>query len=194
LFTQADRTLHRSEGGLGVGLTVVQRVVQLHGGTVEANSAGLNQGAEFIVRLPVSSPKPCDTPEVDRESAAGRRRLRVVVVDDNRDSADTIAMLLTGSGRDVRVEYTGPAGLETVRSFRPDAVLLDIGLPGLDGYEVARAIRRDPELSGVQLIAVSGYGQESDRRRSKDAGFDVHMVKPVEPQTIEDVLNAVPGF
>ncbi len=193
LFTQADRTLHRSEGGLGVGLTVVQRVVQLHGGTVEANSAGLNQGAEFIVRLPVSSPQHGERPEADRASATGRRRLRVVVVDDNRDSADTIAMLLEGSGRDVRVEYTGPDGLETVRSFRPDAVLLDIGLPGLDGYEVARAIRRDPELSGVKLIAVSGYGQESDRRRSKDAGFDVHMVKPVEPQTIEDALNAVTG-
>jgi nitrogen-specific signal transduction histidine kinase len=163
LFTQADRSLDRSQGGLGIGLSLVQRLVELHGGTVEALSV-LGQGSEFVVRLPrVAASAPLyPVPGAGLPAAIGRRH-RVLVVDDNVDSAESLALLVRTCGHEVRTAHDGPTALEAAIDFRPDAVLLDIGLPGLSGHEVARRIRRQPSLEGILLVA-TGYGQESDRR------------------------------
>ena len=192
LFTQAPRSLDRSQGGLGVGLAVVRKLVEMHGGTVEAQSAGPGKGSEFIVRLPVlSSPTGKSqilSKEGDERSGSG---WRVLVVDDNVDSADSIAMLLQVSGHEVRVAYSGQDALDMAAKYQPDIVLLDIGLPVMDGYEVARRLRKYPDLKTVKLIAVTGYGQESDRLQSQEAGFDYHLVKPVDAQKLEEVMVAV---
>lgn len=189
LFTQADRSLDRSQGGLGIGLALVQRLVELHGGTVQAFSAGPGQGSEFVVRLPAP---PAYTPAQDQtpEAAADRPApsWRVLVVEDNLDVAESMALLMRMSSHDVRVAHSGPAGLEAAAEYRPDVVLLDIGLPGLDGYEVARRLRQHPELQGVKLIAMTGYGRESDLQRSQEAGFDHHLVKPVSPLRLLELL------
>ena len=192
LFTQAPRSLDRSQGGLGVGLAVVRKLVEMHGGTVEAQSAGPGKGSEFIVRLPVLSP-PTGRSQIpskkgDERSGSG---WRVLVVDDNVDSADSIAMLLQVSGHEVRVVYSGQDALDMAGKYQPDIVLLDIGLPVMDGYEVARRLRKHPELKEVKLIAVTGYGQESDRLQSQEAGFDYHLVKPVDAQKLQEVMVAV---
>jgi len=192
LFTQAPRSLDRSQGGLGVGLAVVRKLVEMHGGTVEAQSAGPGKGSEFIVRLPVLSPptgrSQILSKEGDERSGSG---WRVLVVDDNVDSADSIAMLLQVSGHEVRVVYSGQDALDMAGKYQPDIVLLDIGLPVMDGYEVARRLRKHPELKEVKLIAVTGYGQESDRLQSQEAGFDYHLVKPVDAQKLQEVMVAV---
>jgi len=192
LFTQAPRSLDRSQGGLGVGLAVVRKLVEMHGGTVEAQSAGPGKGSEFIVRLPVLSP-PTGRSQIpskkgDEQSGSG---WRVLVVDDNVDSADSIAMLLQVSGHEVRVVYSGQDALDMAGKYQPDIVLLDIGLPVMDGYEVARRLRKHPELKALKLIAVTGYGQESDRLQSQEAGFDYHLVKPVDAQKLQEVMVAV---
>ena len=188
LFTQAERSLDRSQGGLGIGLTVVQKLVEMHGGRVEASSE-LGRGSEFIVRLPVvrrpesaAQPMPVETVQGPTPSC------RVLVVDDNVDQADTTAVLLRVSGHDVRVAYSGPAALEVAVEYRPDLALLDIGLPGMDGYEVARWLRQQPSLQHTVLVAVTGYGQESDREQSREAGFAHHLVKPVRPEDLQAVL------
>jgi CheY-like chemotaxis protein len=190
LFTQATRSPDRSQGGLGVGLTIVRRVVELHGGTVEAASAGLGQGSEFVMHLPLTPP-----PELSAEPLSQPKRtearLRVLVVDDNNDAADSVALLLRHAGHEVRAAYTGHEALDAAMAYRPDAVLLDLGLPEIDGYEVARRLRKKPEFSGVFIIALSGYGQESDRRRSREAGCDAHLVKPAELKKIEEVLGTL---
>ena len=192
LFTQAPRSLDRSQGGLGVGLAVVRKLVEMHGGTVEAQSAGPGKGSEFIVRLPVlSSPtgrSQIPSKKGDEQSGSG---WRVLVVDDNVDSADSIAMLLQVSGHEVRVAYSGQDALDMAAKYQPDIVLLDIGLPVMDGYEVARRLRKHPDLKEVKLIAVTGYGQESDRLQSREAGFDYHLVKPVDAQKLQEVMVAV---
>ena len=189
LFTQAPRSLDRSQGGLGVGLAVVCKLVEMHGGTVGAQSAGSGKGSEFIVRLPVlSSPTRRSqilSKEGDERSGSG---WRVLVVDDNVDSADSIAMLLQVSGHEVRVAYSGQDGLDMADKYQPDIVLLDIGLPGMDGYEVARRLRKQPESKEAKLIAVTGYGQEAYRLQSQEAGFDYHLVKPVDAQKLQDLL------
>jgi PAS domain S-box-containing protein len=188
LFTQGERDSDRKLGGLGVGLTVVHKVVEMHGGTVEARSEGTGKGSEFVIRLPVNAP-PADEPLAFSEPEAARtERLRVLVVDDNEDTAETVAIILRHAGHDVRLAHSGQAALDTAISFHPAAVILDLGLPGMDGYEVARRIRETPDLGDVRLIAVSGYAQEADRRRSKEAGVDVHLAKPVEPSRIEQIL------
>jgi PAS domain S-box-containing protein len=189
LFVQAERRLDRSRGGVGIGLTLVKRLVELHGGSVEAKSDGPGRGSEFVVRLPALAE--------DEASAAGERKARppapavprrVLVVDDNPDGADSLAMLLRLEGQQVRVAYDGPAALALAREARPELVFLDLGMPDMDGFEVARRLRRDPELGGVVLIALTGWGQEHDRRRSAEAGFDHHLVKPVEPDAVREVL------
>jgi len=192
LFTQAERTLDRAEGGLGVGLTVVQRVVHLHGGRVEARSEGVNRGSEFVVRLPVVVPPEPEGLETPSREALSRP-LRILVVDDNRDAADSMVLLLRRSHHEVRVEYTGSAVKAAALEFLPDVVLLDLGLPGLDGYQVAAELRADPRLASIRLIAVSGYGQDADKKRSKEAGFFAHLVKPVDLVQLRDTLAAITG-
>jgi PAS domain S-box-containing protein len=189
LFTQADRSLDRSQGGLGIGLALVQRLVELHGGTVQAFSAGPGQGSEFVVRLP-APPAGATTQDRQPEAAADHPApsWRVLVVEDNLDAAESMALLMRMSSHEVRVAHSGPAGLEAAVEYRPDVVLLDIGLPGMDGYEVARRLRQDAELKGVKLIAMTGYGRESDLQRSQEAGFDHHLVKPVNPLRLLELL------
>jgi PAS domain S-box-containing protein len=189
LFTQADRSLDRSQGGLGIGLALVQRLVELHGGTVQAFSAGLGRGSEFVVRLPVP-PQGTTTQNQDEEAPAHQPApsCRVLVVEDNLDAAESMALLMRMSSHDVRVAHTGPDGLEVAVAFRPQIVLMDIGLPGMDGYEVARRLRQHPDLKGVRLIALTGYGRESDLQRSQEAGFDHHLVKPVNPLKLLELL------
>jgi CheY-like chemotaxis protein/two-component sensor histidine kinase len=192
LFTQADRSLDRSQGGLGIGLTLVQRLVEMHRGTVEAHSDGLGKGSEFVVRLPVLlSPAKSQRPTPAEPVKPTGRSLRVLVVEDNVDMAGSSAMLLRMSGHEVQVAYTGSAGLEAALAHQPEVVLLDIGLPEMDGYEVARRIRQHTEMRTIVRVALTGYGQESDRRRSEGAGFNYHMVKPVDPQKLQDLLETV---
>ena len=201
LFMQADRTLDRSRGGLGIGLTLVRRLVELHGGTVEAHSAGLGQGSELVVRLPAVPPLAAgperrgreERPEAAAEpSPASLAPRRVLVVDDNVDAAESLALLLRLKGHDVEIAHDGPAALKTATSFQPEAVLLDIGLPGLDGFQVAGELRRRQSTASALIVALTGYGQEDDQRRSREAGFDHHLIKPVDPQVIYDLLAAPP--
>jgi signal transduction histidine kinase/CheY-like chemotaxis protein len=192
LFTQVDRSLDRSQGGLGIGLTLVRRLVEMHGGAVQAFSEGPGRGSEFVVRLPLLGK---ESISLDRHLEPGRippsngnrfprqgsePACRVLVVDDNADAAESLAVLLRMSGHEVEVAYNGPTALEAADSFRPEVVLLDIGLPELDGYEVARRLRENPRTQAALLIAVSGYGQDTDRDRSREAGFAHHLVKPID--------------
>ncbi len=190
LFTQADRTLDRSQGGLGIGLALVQRLTELHGGKVEARSV-LGEGSEFTVRLPVAPPDvpPSIQPAPEIEAPAARP-LRVLVVDDNVDAALMLSMLLEMQGHEVQTAADGPRALTAALAFKPQVVLLDIGLPGMDGYEVARRIRLEPSLAGVVLVALTGYGRDADRLRSTDAGFDHHLVKPADFAKLKVILTA----
>ena len=185
LFVQGDRTLDRSQGGLGIGLSVVKRLVEMHDGEVVARSAGLGRGSAFEIRLPLVV-RPNDT-----EAEAGKlgpTPTRLLIVDDNHDAADSLALLLELEGHEVSAVYTAKAALEQARKFNPTVVLLDIGLPEMDGYEVARRLRAIPELKGVKLVAVTGYGQPEDRRRTRDAGFDDHLTKPVDLSNVERTI------
>lgn len=188
MFTQVDTSLERSRDGLGIGLTLVKELVEMHGGTVEARSAGVGQGSEFVVRLPVLSEPP---PLPRQPSAAGSAAMvhrRILVVDDNTDAADSLAMLLRMSGHEVYTAHDGIQGVEAAAKYQPEVILLDIGLPKLDGYAAARRIRQQPQNAGVVLVALTGWGQEEDRRRSDEAGYDVHMVKPVDIAALSRLL------
>ncbi len=190
LFVQADHSSTKSQGGLGIGLTLVKNLVELHGGTVTAHSPGLGMGCEFAVRLPVAlqeTKELGETPPVSAPSLAPG--LRVLVVDDNRDAALSLAMLLRLLCHDVQTAHDGHAALQLLKGSVPDLVLLDIGMPGLDGYEVASRIRETPGLSNVVLAALTGWGQPEDRRRSAEAGFDHHLIKPVEADILGDLLS-----
>jgi signal transduction histidine kinase/CheY-like chemotaxis protein len=190
LFTQADRTPDRSQGGLGIGLSLTRRLVELHRGKIEAHSAGPGQGSEFIVRLPVLLPSERGTDTAYTGTAKqAARGWRVLVVDDNVDAANMIAMVLQHYGHQTETVYSAQSALETAVEYRPDFVVLDIGLPGMDGYEVARRLRQIPELKDTRLIAATGYGQDADRQRSKEAGFDYHLVKPIDPEKLQTVLE-----
>ncbi|GEP45081.1 PAS domain S-box protein [Brevifollis gellanilyticus] len=178
LFVQASRTLDRSHGGLGIGLTLVQRLVKLHGGRIEAHSQGQGQGAEFIVRLPLLREPPAE-PQQSQVSRIETLR-RILIVDDNTDSARTLALLQSRRGHETRTAFTGPDALIAVKDFKPEAVLLDIGLPGMDGFEVARQIRSLPDMQHTLLIAMSGYGSAEDRINAQAAGFDDYLVKPID--------------
>jgi signal transduction histidine kinase len=185
-FVQGDRTLARTEGGLGLGLAVVKAVAELHGGTVRAESAGPGRGATFVVRLPAA---PAGAPSDVAPAATARtaRRHRVLVIDDNRDAAESLAELVKMLGHEAAVAFDGPRGIEQVRANGFDCVLCDIGLPGLSGYEVARALRASHGRN-IQLFAVSGYAQAEDVKAARDAGFDGHVAKPYDPAEIERVL------
>ena len=190
LFTQANRSLDRSQGGLGIGLTLVRHLVEMHGGNVSVRSAGANQGSEFVVRLPQLS----TIPETARLSAPPQKpaessRRRVLLVDDNLDIAEGLAIILRQQGHEVRLAHDGLSALEAAKSYGPEVVLLDIGLPGLNGYEVARQLRAEPTLSQALLIALTGYGQPEARRSAMEAGFNIHLVKPVDPQTLTELLR-----
>jgi PAS domain S-box-containing protein len=191
LFTQAERSLDRSQGGLGIGLALVQRLVELHEGTVEASSV-LGRGSEFVVRLPiVSPPQPlASSPPTEKARPTGPS-LRVLVVDDNVDTVTTLAMLVQESGHEIRAAYDGLAVLEAALDYRPNVVLLDIGLPGLNGFEVAKQLRQQPALQNAMLVAMTGYGRDSDRRRSQEAGFDHHLVKPGDFGKVLEILATV---
>jgi len=192
MFTQVDRSLERAEGGLGIGLTLVERLVERHGGTVEAHSEGPGKGSEFVVRLPIAvegeGPRR-HAPNVDTEDPTAESGRRILVVDDNRDSADSLGMLLRTLGSEVRTAHDGLEAVATAAAFQPDVVLLDIGLPKLNGYEVARRIR-DLRGQGVVLIAVTGWGQAEDRRLSREAGFDHHLTKPINLGALRTLLTA----
>jgi CheY-like chemotaxis protein len=191
LFTQVERSLDRSQGGLGIGLALVQRLVEMHGGTVTATSI-LGQGSEFVVRLPVISPQPQRVPSSPAEAAQPTGvSLRVLVVDDNVDTVTTLALLVKESGHDVRTAYDGSTVLEAALDYRPNMVLLDIGLPGLNGFEVAKQLRQQPALANAVLVAMTGYGAVSDRQRSHAAGFDYHLVKPGDFGKVLEILGAV---
>ncbi len=189
LFTQAERSLDRSQGGLGIGLALVQRLVEMHGGSVSARSV-LGEGSEFVVRLPRVLPVESSLSATERAELTGPS-LRVLVVDDSLDTAETVAMLLKTRGHDVRIVHDGPSTLQAALDYRPDVVLLDIGLPGLDGFEVAKRLKQHPMLSGIVLVAMTGYGQESDHQRSQEAGFDHHLVKPVDFGKVQQILATV---
>jgi PAS domain S-box-containing protein len=191
-FVQADRVLHQSQGGLGIGLTLVRRLVEMHGGSVTAHSEGPGRGSEFVVRLPALSPEPpipgARSAGVGGEPARAAPRRRILAVDDNVDAADSLAVLLRLEGHDVRVAHDGPAALAAVEAEPPDLVFLDIGMPVMNGYDVARRLRQRPGLESLVLVAMTGWGQDEDRRRSQEAGFDHHLVKPVEPEALHRLL------
>jgi CheY-like chemotaxis protein/anti-sigma regulatory factor (Ser/Thr protein kinase) len=209
LFAQVDHTLDRSQGGLGLGLTLVRSLVEMHGGSVEAQSEGPGRGSEFVVRLPVLdrrsssaefAPKPVGPDPVPAVAAlearipepeSGTLMRRILVVDDNASAAESMAMILKVEGYDVRIAYDGGSALEAVRNFRPEVILMDITLPGIDGHEVARRLRDDPELaSGIELlIALTGHAGADARRRSREAGFHHHLIKPVDPDSVLALLG-----
>ena len=190
LFVQADSGPARERGGLGVGLTVAKMITGLHGGSIDVRSDGLNHGAEFTVRLPLV-PQNARTESADagRAGVPLMAQRRILVVDDNADAAASLALLLKFSGHEVHVAHEGEAALRLAETLRPDAVLLDVGMPGMDGYEVARRLRQRPGMKDVVIIAVTGYGAEADRRRTRAAGFDHHLTKPIEVASVADLIT-----
>ncbi|HEY9422002.1 MAG TPA: ATP-binding protein [Thermoanaerobaculia bacterium] len=190
-FMQSDDSLARSDGGLGVGLTLVRSLVEIHGGRVEAHSPGLGQGSEFVIRLPARVPVDLAAPAAEPAVAYATRSLKILVVEDNVDAAESLASLLRLWNHDVSVVHDGRTALEAARLHQPEVVLLDIGLPGLDGYQVAQRLRDEVGLDHALLVAMTGYGQPEDRRRSREAGIHHHFVKPVEPSVLRNLLAGV---
>jgi len=188
LLKQGQQAAQRPQGGLGIGLTLVQRLVRLHGGTVEAHSAGPDRGSEFIVRLPAVNEAPVsEAAAAERPGATPRK---VLVIDDNSDAANALRMLLENDGHNVRVAHDGVSGLALAREYRPEYLLLDIGLPRLNGYDIAASVRGDPELRHTTLVAITGYGQVHDRARTAAVGFDHHLTKPVEFSELRELFRA----
>jgi PAS domain S-box-containing protein len=188
MFMQVDRSSERSQGGLGIGLTLVKRLVQMHGGSIEARSEGEGRGSEFIVRLPVDCKQAVFTPVADNGAETSTER-RVLIVDDNLDSADSLAMLLEITGNKTFQAHDGVEALEAVDHYRPEVMLLDIGLPKLDGHEVCRRVREQPWGKDIVIIALTGWGQDDDRRKSEEAGFNGHLVKPVDYDALLELLD-----
>jgi CheY-like chemotaxis protein len=194
MFAQVDNVLQRSQDGLGIGLNLVRSLLAMHAGSVEARSGGLGQGSEFIVRLPLAEDQNLDTTCSAQSSdvnATIPTTRRILVVDDNRDAGDSLSRVLKFSGADVKVAYDGQSALEALRIYRPSVVLLDLGMPGLDGYEVAQLVRRDPQFRELTLIALTGWDQEDNRRRTREAGFDHHLVKPVDFDALQALLASL---
>jgi PAS domain S-box-containing protein len=192
LFAQVDVSSARMQGGLGIGLTLAKHLIEMHGGSIEAKSAGLGHGSEFIVRLPLAADDRAEQLQVPDESAvlsSAHPPRRILIVDDNAEAADTLAELLSLYGHEVQAVHNGPAALETFATWRPHIMLLDIGMPGMDGYEVARRVRQQAGAEEVKLIALTGWGQEKDRKRAREAGFDHHLLKPLDLQGLGNVLK-----
>jgi two-component system CheB/CheR fusion protein len=188
LFAQGERTLDRAQGGLGIGLTLVRRIVELHGGSVEAKSAGIRRGAEFVIRMRALPPG--DDAAAVKVLPAPREHhpARVLMVEDNPDAAESLVMILELLGHHVRVVHDGAVALDAARANVPDIMLVDIGLPGMNGYEVARAVRADPHLKQVVLVALTGYGRPDDKAAAMAAGFDYHLVKPVDLDALGELV------
>jgi CheY-like chemotaxis protein len=194
IFMQVDRSLERSQGGLGIGLTLVRQLVQMHGGSVEVCSDGPGRGSEFVVRLPlVMVAKPDGQSESEKTNERAIEARRILVADDNRDSADSLAMLLEMLGHEVSLAHDGLEALETAKGSKPELIFMDLGMPRMSGYDAARLIRNAPECNGVVLVALTGWGQEEDRRRSYEAGFDHHIVKPIDFAVVEKLLTDLNG-
>jgi PAS domain S-box-containing protein len=188
IFSQADRSVGRAQGGLGIGLSLVRGLVNLHGGSVSVHSDGLGRGSRFSVRLPLAGAPQRAEAHAHATDVAPVSPQRILVVDDNRDSADSLSLLLGLKGHHVRTAYDGTSAIEAARAFRPDVALLDIGLPGLDGYEVARRIRAEESIAQPALVATTGWGHAEDKRRAREAGFDYHMTKPISMEALERFL------
>jgi CheY-like chemotaxis protein len=191
MFAQERRSGMGSQEGLGIGLSLVDRLVKMHGGTVEARSEGKDKGSEFIVCLPLRQTKTDERMQQPEKTASAKPGLRVLVVDDNHDAAEVLCMLLQSMGAKVEAVDSGPAALAAIPDFRPIVILMDIGMPGMDGNEVARRIRQQPEFNDIKLIALTGWGQEKDRQRSKESGFDHHLTKPVNFQVLKDLIASI---
>ena len=195
MFAQVDVSSDRTQQGLGIGLSLARKLVHLHGGEIRAFSEGLGKGSEFVVRLPLLDAALAQvgvsTSPADDAAAAAPETWRILVVDDNADAAESLQMLLGLLGHTVEIAYDGVAALQAARSFKPDLVFLDIGLPGMSGLEVARRLRDEPRMSRVKLIALSGFGTQSDQMRSKEAGFDRHVVKPIDPRALPKIIATV---
>jgi PAS domain S-box-containing protein len=190
MFMQVDRTSDRAQGGLGIGLTLVKRLAEMHGGSIEAKSAGEGQGSEFVVRLPILS-KPSEVVAPESSMAPESTQRRILIVDDNRDSADSLAMLLEIAGNKTYMAHDGVEAVEAIEQHRPEVVLLDIGLPRMDGHEVCRHVREQPWGKNILMIALTGWGQEDDRRKSQAAGFNGHLVKPVDYDKLLELLGSL---
>jgi len=194
MFTQADRTLEKAQGGLGIGLAIVKRLVEMHGGSVEARSEGHGKGSEFVIRLPIAL-SPVRKRPVDSEAIpAGRTACRrILVVDDNVDAASSLSVMLDIMGHQVRTAHDGESGIEVAAAFHPDLILMDIGMPKLNGYDACRRIREQPWGENIEMVALTGWGQADDRRKSQEAGFDRHMVKPVDLDVLTKLLAHCPS-
>jgi CheY-like chemotaxis protein len=189
LFSQMESAKARAEGGMGIGLALAKGIVELHGGAIEAKSRGRGHGSEFIVTLPLAvHAAATSSPEGARAAMSGDSR-RVLVADDNKDAADSLAALLALAGHDMRVVYDGVAALTAAREFHPEMVLLDIDMPGLDGYGVAEALRAEPWAAQLAIVAITGWGNPQSARRAEQVGFDAHLVKPVDPERIKSMLR-----
>ena len=194
MFNQVDRSPERAQGGLGIGLTLVRRLVEMHGGSVHARSEGPGKGSEFVVRMPALARAPETLKSEAPAAAAAAMRRRVLIVDDNRDAADALAMLLRHTGHDALVAYDGQGALTAAETHRPDVILLDIGLPGMSGHDVCRHMREQPWGRSIRMIALTGWGQEEDRRKSTEAGFDGHLVKPVDIAAVLEQFQRAPAL
>jgi len=189
MFVQADHSLERSVSGLGVGLSLSRRLVELHGGSVTASSAGVGQGAQFVVRIPAPDAERAAAARSSADAGVPGAHRRILVVDDNRDFADSLAAMLRAMGHEVRVEHDGLAARGAAQEFRPGLAFVDIGLPRMNGYDVARALREGPATRHATLVAITGWGSPGDRQRAKEAGFDEHMVKPVDVDRLQAILR-----
>lgn len=193
MFTQVNRTLDRAQGELGIGLSLVRRLTELHGGKVFAHSEGLGQGSVFTVRLPLMAPSKVTQPAsgTPKAETAKGSRLRILVIDDIPDVADVMQMLLDLEGFETRVAYSGAVALQVAKEFSPDVIFCDIGLPETDGHEIARRMRADPAIASAILIALTGWGAEGELRKTRESGFDFHMVKPVDTNALLELLSQI---